>query len=325
MVKEWLNRLKGSNILTFLFFVLVSCCMWLLQTLNEKYETDISFALVVENAPEGVEFEEGDNHRLSIVLRDYGTVLMGYLFDDNMRVEADYSEFSEENGRLVLPVSAIKSRVMSAVEPSTTIIQFVDDEIVLNIKRDVEKRNVAVASDFALDNNCDLLSVEATPATVTVTALPGVLSSMDNISTVSLRGLTVSGDTVVRVALENREGVLVSPSSVDVKIAVSSVMSKVVRVPLELVNFPPMSTWTLVPVDVDISFDVAKADYDKVVPGDFKVILDYNDYVNAPDGGDVALILASSSPLASNVAITPSVIIKSKANQIIAFDGNMMW
>lgn len=325
MVKEWLNRLKGSNMLTFLFFVLVSCCMWLLQTLNEKYETDISFTLVVENAPADIEFEEGNNHRLSIVLRDYGTVLMGYIFDDNMKVKVDYSEFSEENGRLVLPVSAIKSRAMSIVEPSTTIIQFVDDEFVLNIKRTVEKRNVSVASDFGVDSNCDLLSVEATPATVTVTALPAVLSSIENIATVSLDGLTVSGDTVIRVPLENREGVLVSPSSVDVKIAVSSVMSKVVRVPLELVNFPPMSTWTLFPVDVDISFDVAKKDYDKVVPGDFKVILDYNDYVNAPDGGDVALILASSSPLASNVTISPSVIIKSKASQIVTFDSNMMW
>ena len=145
--------------------------MWLLQTLNEKYETDISFTLVVENAPADIEFEEGNNHRLSIVLRDYGTVLMGYIFDDNMKVKVDYSEFSEENGRLVLPVSAIKSRAMSVVEPSTTIIQFVDDEFVLNIKRTVEKRNVSVASDFGVDSNCDLLSVEATPATVTVTAL----------------------------------------------------------------------------------------------------------------------------------------------------------
>lgn len=299
--------------------------MWLLQTLNEKYETDISFTLVVENTPAAIGFEEGNSHKVSIVLRDYGTVLMGYLFDENMMVEVDYSEFAEDNGRLVLPVSAIKSRVMSALEPSTTIIQFVDDEIVFNIKRAVEKRNISVAGDFGLESNCDLLSVEAMPATVTVTALPGVLSSLENISTVSLSGLRVGGDTVVRVALENREGVLVSPSSVDVKITVSTVMSKEVRVPLELVNFPPMNTWSLFPVDVDICFDVAKADYDKVVPGDFKVVLDYNDYVNTPDGGDVALILASSSSAASNVTITPSVITKSKAKQMVTFDGNMMW
>ena len=41
----------------FLFFLLVSCCLWLLQALNEKYETDIAFKLNVKGLPSDVELD----------------------------------------------------------------------------------------------------------------------------------------------------------------------------------------------------------------------------------------------------------------------------
>lgn len=310
--------------MTFLFFVLVSCCMWLLQTLNDKYETSIPFTLVIENKPTTADFEEGERCKVDVVLRDYGTVLMGYIFDGNKEIKVDYSEFTDVDGRLTLPVSAIKSRVMSAVEPSTTIIQFVDDEVVLNLKSVVEKKPVVVTEDFMLADNCDILSIEAVPSTVTVTALPSILASLDNIATASLRGVRVTCDTTVNVALDTPVGVLASPTNVKVKIAVSSVVRKEVRVPLELVNFPPFSDWTTFPVAVDIAFDVEKADYDKVGPGDFEVLIDYNDYLNTPEGADVAIILSSTSPMASNVEIAPSAIIKSSPLQISTFGGGTL-
>ena len=53
MIKDFFKKLKGSSLLPFLFFLLVSCCLWLSLVLNEDYETDIPFSVSILNVPEG--------------------------------------------------------------------------------------------------------------------------------------------------------------------------------------------------------------------------------------------------------------------------------
>ena len=68
MIKDFFKKLKGNNLFPFLFFLLVSCCLWLLQVLNEDYETDIPFSVSILNVPEGIELVDGNEAEVLVRL-----------------------------------------------------------------------------------------------------------------------------------------------------------------------------------------------------------------------------------------------------------------
>ena len=299
--------------------------MWFLQTLNEKYEAEVSVVLSIQNVPENVSFDEGGDLTFNVMLRDDGTELLGYSVGSRLVVKADWSEFKNDNGRLTLPLSALSTRVINSVRPSTEFVKFVSDTLVLNVKKEVATLPVSVNRSFTVADNCELLSIETMPSTVIVAALPDVLSSMNSIATESLEGVVLSMDTVLTLALDGGKGVSADPANVQVKFRFERLVKKEVRVPLELVNFPHNSAWYSFPVSVNISFDVASADYDKVVPGDFKVQLDYNDFMNAAVGDGVHFSLVSSPGLATNIYLEPSAIIKTEEADRMYRYNSLLW
>ena len=114
MNKDFFTKFKENSLFTFLFFLLVSCCLWLLQVLNEDYETDIPFNVTVQNIPDNVELVDKDDIEFGVRLHDRGTALLRYKFGHSRSVAVDYSEFRKQNGVLSLPVSVLKRQVANA-------------------------------------------------------------------------------------------------------------------------------------------------------------------------------------------------------------------
>ena len=53
-IRSFLLSRKSREFLIFLFFVFVSFCFWLLQVLNDDYETELSIPLRMKDVPENV-------------------------------------------------------------------------------------------------------------------------------------------------------------------------------------------------------------------------------------------------------------------------------
>ena len=94
----------------FLFFLLVSCCLWLLQVLNEDYETDIPFSVSINNVPDNIELVDGDEAEVLVRLSDRGTVLSRYKLGKTLSIAVDFSEFKHNGGTLSLPLSMLKKQ-----------------------------------------------------------------------------------------------------------------------------------------------------------------------------------------------------------------------
>ena len=50
-----IKKINGRNALLFMCFLFVSSSLWLLEAMNERFETDIAVGVVVTNLPEGAE------------------------------------------------------------------------------------------------------------------------------------------------------------------------------------------------------------------------------------------------------------------------------
>ena len=53
-IKDFLLAKKSREFLIFLFFILVSFSFWLLQVLNDEYETELSIPIRMKQVPENV-------------------------------------------------------------------------------------------------------------------------------------------------------------------------------------------------------------------------------------------------------------------------------
>jgi hypothetical protein len=83
-IKSFLLSKKSREFLIFLFFVFVSFCFWLLQVLNDEYETELSIPLKLKNVPENVVLTSELPHELKIGVKDRGTVLVNYMLGQTL-------------------------------------------------------------------------------------------------------------------------------------------------------------------------------------------------------------------------------------------------
>ena len=78
-IRSFLLSRNSREFLIFLFFVFVSFCFWLLQILNDDYETEFSIPLRMKNVPNNVVLTSELPSELKIGVKDRGTVLTNYM------------------------------------------------------------------------------------------------------------------------------------------------------------------------------------------------------------------------------------------------------
>ena len=78
-IRSFLLSRNSREFLIFLFFVFVSFCFWLLQVLNDDYETEFSIPLRLKNVPSDVVLTSELPDELRIGVKDRGTVLANYM------------------------------------------------------------------------------------------------------------------------------------------------------------------------------------------------------------------------------------------------------
>ena len=79
-IKNFLLAKKSREFLIFLFFVFVSFCFWLLQVLNDDYETELSIPIRMKQVPDNVVLTSELPSEMKVGVKDRGTVLVNYLW-----------------------------------------------------------------------------------------------------------------------------------------------------------------------------------------------------------------------------------------------------
>ena len=308
MAKDFFKKLKGNNLLPFLFFLLVSCCLWLLQVLNEDYETDIPFSVSIHNVPEGIELVDGDETEVLVRLSDRGTVLSKYKLGKSQSLSVDFSDFKHRGGVLSMPMSQLKKQIAGVVEGTTSVVQYHDDTLYVKVVQSRKLLPVRLNGKIDAAEHYEITSVVIDPVDVMVSAMPDKLEKMEFVETDYTVKKYLKNDRTFQVDVATDDFMTAEPSTVNIHVSVSPLKIKKVRVPVTMVNFPKSLFAMWLPNEVELTFEVSEANYELIGPSDFAVQLDYND-VAANKGGYAPLKLVSTSPLVKNVALKPSKIV----------------
>ncbi len=308
MTKDFFKKLKGNNLLPFLFFLLVSCCLWLLQVLNEDYETDIPFSVSILNVPEGIELIDGNETEVLVRLSDRGTVLARYKLGKSHSLTVNFSDFKHHGGTLSLPVSLLKKQIAEVVEGTTSIVQYHDDTLYVQVMQSRKLLPVKLNGKIDAAEHYEIANIAIDPVEVMVSAMPDELEKMEYVETDYIVKKYLKSDRTFQVNIATADFMSVEPSMVNVNISVSPLKIKKVQVPVTQVNFPGPLYALWLPNEVELSFEVSEANYELIGPSDFTVQLDYKDVVSNV-GGYAPLKLVSKSSLVKEVKLKPSKII----------------
>ena len=308
-LKRTFVKAKGNSLVVFLFFLLVSCSLWLSLTLNRIYETDISVSVQVENIPEGVALENDGEIAMRVVVRGEGTDLFGHFFNDGIGLSVDYASFVRSRGRLAMPVNAIRSKVIEQLGPSLTLKSFLVDSVTANVKRATAMVPVKQGRiDLRAAEGCEIVSVKYVPEEVRVTTLVDEATVVKEVRTPVLACDGLERDTVLEMTFLPGRYIDVYPERVQVRVGVSKYVNRAIAVPVEYVNFPSDVNLGFLPLDVNVVYEVLEVNENRVKADDFSVRLRFDDYaysviVGAAGDLEKKFAVSVTSPLVKNAKV----------------------
>ena len=308
-IRSFLLAKKSREFLIFLFFVFVSFSFWLLQVLNDDYETELSIPLRMKNVPENVVLTSEFPAELKIGVKDRGTVLVNYLWSQTLYpLTLDFEEYQDKGNQVRILSSSLSKRVASQLNQSTKLLTVKPDTLELIYTRGESKKvPVRLRGEVKAERQYYISEVIYLPDSVMVYAPREILDTITAAYTEALYFEQISDTTRHRAELMPVKGAKFTPLYSDVTFLVDVYSEKTVEVPVVGINFPEDKVLRTFPSKVNVSFQIGLSQFKSVTAEDFAVVVDY-ELLNE-EGGEKCKPILMRSPAAVNyVRISPKEI-----------------
>ena len=308
-IRSFLLSKKSREFLIFLFFVFVSFSFWLLQVLNDDYETELSVPLRMKNVPENVVLTSEFPKELKIGVKDRGTVLVNYLLGQTLYpVTLDFAEYADKGSQVRIPSVALNKRIASQLNQSTKLFTVKPDTLELIYTRGQGKKvPVKLQGEVKSERQFYISNIVYSPDSVMVYAPKDILDTITSAYTEVLYVEQISDTTRHRIGLMPVKGAKFIPSYNDVTFYVDMYSEKTVEVPVQGVNFPGNKVLRTFPSKVHVTFQIGLTQFKSVTADDFEVVVDYQKL--REEKGDKCKPVLMQSPLNVNhVRISPQEI-----------------
>lgn len=285
LVKKWekirnfLLTKSSREFLIFLFFVFVSFCFWVLQVLNDDYETELSIPLKMKNVPEDVVITSDLPSELKIGVKDRGTVLVNYLWGQTLYpINLDFSEYLDKGNQVRIPSQTLSKRIAGQLNQSTKLSTVKPDTLeFIYTKGEAKKVPVRLRGDVSAERQFYIADTIFSPDSVMVIAPNSILDTITGAYTQMLNVKHVADTTRRRVNLQTIKGAKFTPSHSDVTFLVDVFAEKTVEVPVVGVNFPKDKILRTFPPKVKVSFQIGLSRFKEITADDFVVVVDYKE------------------------------------------------
>ncbi len=312
-IRQLLFGARSREFLVFLFFLAVSAGFWLLQTLDENFETDILVPVQLTDVPEGVVITTPLPESLRVTIRDKGATLVRYWRQQVPPVHFSFADYptSRASGQVTIPPSDVTHAIQASLL-STTRIQALHPDTLEFFYNHGHFRNVPVTIAGHVDTDAHhyLFSLVAEPSTVRVYASPAIL---DTLSAVETRPLNVNGlqeNTTLSVPLQPIRGAKFEPNEVSLQATVDVYMENTVEIPIVSLNFPGDCLLRTFPSTVRVTYTIGYARNKEVVRDNFVSVVTYEQILALQRQGEkrIPIQLKTIPEGVTNVRIEPEEV-----------------
>lgn len=281
-IRSFLLSRSSREFLIFLFFVFVSFCFWLLQVLNDDYETEFSVPLRLRNVPGDVVLTSELPNELKIGVKDRGTVLANYMLGQTFYpISLDFKDYEDKGNRVRIPISTLQKRISVQLNQSTKLLTIRPDTVeFIYTKGRAKKVPVRIQGKIELDRQYYISDIIYSPDSVMVYAPQEILDTITAAYTQPVNFENVSDTIRRRVNLAKVRGAKFTPSFDDVTLMVDIYAEKSVEVPVRGINFPPDKVLRTFPSKIQVTFQIGFSHFKSVTADDFFIGVTYESLLN---------------------------------------------
>ncbi|MBP3669713.1 MAG: YbbR-like domain-containing protein [Bacteroides sp.] len=320
-IRDFLLSKRSREFLIFLFFVFVSFCFWLLQVLDDEYETELKVPLRMKNVPENAVITSELPSELRIGVKDRGTVLVNYLLGQTFYpVTLDFSEFVGKGNQVKIHSTELTKRVVSQLNQSTKVLTIKPDTIDFVYTQGKGKMvPVELQGEVKAERQYYISEITYSPDSVMVYAPRVVLDTIKAAYTQPLNIEHVSDTVRNRVGLSPVKGARFIPDYSDITLMVDIYSEKTVEVPVRGIGFPADKVLRTFPSKVQVTFQVGLSHFKDITAEDFAVEVDFKDLEDMEDE-KCKPILTVLSPHVNHARISPKEIEYIIEQQFVSHD-----
>lgn len=181
-INAFLRRQRWKEALIFFFFVLLSLGFWLLQSLQQEYEIEISIPVRYKNIPPDISFTETPPQEIIAKVKDKGSVLLNYSFGRSFApIETNMKNQAEKSGSLSITKKTIQSDIQKQLLATTSLVGFEPQSIEAAYSKRI-KKDIPVVFDGTIQTNPGFHvsgNILISPSTVSVYASDIVLDTLN--------------------------------------------------------------------------------------------------------------------------------------------------
>lgn len=281
-IRSILLSKSTKEFLIFLFFVFIAFCFWLLQVLNDEYESDFSIKLNLKNVPDNVVLTSELPENVKVRLKDRGTVLVNYWLGRSMiPVSLDFNDYAEAGPEVMIPKAIMMQKIKSQLNQSTELVSLKPDSLFFIYTRGEGKKvPVRLQGNIVVDPKYYISEILYTPDSVMVYAPAEILDTIRAAYSMPTRFEQLSDTTTERVPLQKVRGAKFIPDYNDITLMVDIYSEKTLEVPVHGINFPPDKVLRTFPSKVKVTFQVGLTHFKRVTADDFFIAVSYEELLN---------------------------------------------
>lgn len=305
-IKDFLLAKKSREFLIFLFFMFVSFSFWLLQVLNDDYETEYTVSLRMKDVPDNVVLTSELPSNMKITLKDRGTVLVNYSWGQGLLpLTLDFTEYSDKGNQVRIPSMSLAKKISAQLSQSTKLVAIKPDTLEFIYTKGAAKTvPVKLCGTITPERQYYVSDTIFSPDSVRVYAPKAILDTITAAYTKTVDFEGVSDTVRKRVSIAPVKGARFIPDYSDLTLKVDVYAEKTVDVPVVGVNFPHDKVLRTFPSKVKVTFQIGLSRFMEVGADDFQVVVDYNDLQN--EGGDKCRLQLKEMPKGVNhVRVNP--------------------
>ncbi|MDE6526469.1 MAG: hypothetical protein K2L75_04365 [Muribaculaceae bacterium] len=298
-----LRSQRGRDTMMFLLFIVISCLLWAVMSLNDEKQYDLRLPMRITNVPDSVTLISPGPEALSVSIRAKGTQLMKMTVGRMPTVNVDFRAFRSD-GNVHLSSTDLKGLVrnatggsqVSVVYPDSLILPYTTNKgIRVPVRLDYK---VTAGSQSALTGRPRM-----SPDSVLLFVTASQPDRATAVSTEPIRMLGIDKNTTQRVKLIAPEGSRLIPDSIDVSFEVEPLIFKSRKVVIEPVNVPEGTKLITFPAQIDVFFMVP-ASGSRQGENHFRVVADYRTIKHNSGSKNVKLSLINVPSSFQNVHLS---------------------
>ena len=307
-----LLREKGRDMLVFAFFLVISTGFWLLQKLDDTFETDIRVPLELVGIPKGTIITSPLPEEVVITVRDRGTNLFNYSRHSNdiQPIRLDFSVYDNGSvaGKASVSATDVQRAFQQQMSSSTEVVRLTPSKYEFHYNRGISLRvPIKVVGSFSTVRQNYLQGISVAPDSATVYAPQTILDTLRYAYTEPREIEGLSKTSTFDFSFPRISGVKVVPETVKVTAHVDYYTEQTVQVPVKGLNFPAGVVLKTFPSHVTIKYRVGASNARSVHPDDFLLAATYEELL-ANGNQKYRLQLKTVPADVSNVRIYPPTV-----------------